>query len=183
LQRVLDHVKQAFLLDNGNIRLTADPLLSQYPAYPTAWIATAAQRLGRFDISYLCWDYLRQCMHPEFRGACLSPHGAGAHGNDSGGPEMLMRAHLGVAALFFGRKDIAQGCGECLLRFLSLQPEPARCIYLRMVPGGKLITHFCEAASFTHKVDAMDEDQGWFFVGFPIAFLSLLYTATGREMF
>ena len=54
--RVLGFVAQRFLQESGDFQTpgagkSGDPLLAGRPSYANGWIAMAAQRLGRFEIS------------------------------------------------------------------------------------------------------------------------------------
>jgi hypothetical protein len=42
---------------------------TEYWAHPNGWLAMAAQRMGRFDIAYPAFEYLRSCHEPA-RGQC-----------------------------------------------------------------------------------------------------------------
>jgi hypothetical protein len=180
--RLLDFVVSRFMLESGDFHTpgvgkTSDALLAGYPGYPNGWIAMAAQRLGRFDISYRAWRHLRRFHHPMLGGSCLEkPYHAGERDQ----VEMLMTAHLGLAALYFGEVSMAESAGGALLRFVARQPAPDELMLLRMDQGGELIADFTQEQAFVHKVLARGQGQGWFFVGYPIAFLGLLYRATGR---
>lgn len=44
---------------------------TEYWAYPNGWLAMAAQRMGRFDIAYPAFEYLRSCHEPD-RGGFLT---------------------------------------------------------------------------------------------------------------
>jgi hypothetical protein len=180
--RLLDFVASRFMLDSGDFHTpgvgkTRDALLAGYPGYPNGWIAIAAQRLGRFDMSQRAWRYLRGFHHPMLGGSYLdSPDQA----HERGQVEMLMTAHLGLAALYFGEVSMAESAGNALLRFLARQPAPDELMLLRMDESGELIADFSPEQAFVHQVLGRGQDQGWFFVGYPIAFLGLLYRATGR---
>jgi hypothetical protein len=181
--RLLDFVASRFLHDSGDFQTpgvgkTGDALLAGYPAYLNGWIAMAAQRLGRFDISQRAWRYLRRFHHPALGGSCLEkPYRAGERVQ----VEMLMTAHLGLAALYFGDMPTAESTGGALLRFLEKQPALDQRMLLRMDEGGELIADFSQEQAFVHQVLARGQQQGWFFIGYPVAFLGLLHRATGRK--
>src|SRR5262249_32148465 len=46
---------------------SGDPAFTEYWAYPNGWLAMAAQRMGRFDVAYPAWEYLRS-YHERARG-------------------------------------------------------------------------------------------------------------------
>jgi hypothetical protein len=152
-----------------------DPLLAAYPAYPNGWIAAAAQRLGRFEVSEPTWAHLKSYLHPDLGGCCIEgPHEPGA----SRHVDTLLTAHLGLCALYFGHGEIAHRAEQLLVRFLDQQPEPTTRLLLRMNDRGELVKEFDEEHAFRHQVVADAPDQGWFFIAYPIAFLGLLHRVT-----
>jgi hypothetical protein len=44
---------------------TSDPVLALYRGYMNGWIAMAAHKLGRFDLSFPAWTHLRTFWNPE----------------------------------------------------------------------------------------------------------------------
>jgi hypothetical protein len=154
---------------------TTDPVLSLYPGYINGWLTLAAQKLGRFDLSYPAWGHLRGFRQPGLDGFTLTPTG------DGGDPdiEVLMSAHLGLAALYLGELEPALDAGRALRRFLDLQPAPEGRLYLRMTGAGALRTEFPAEAAGLHVIAADQPGQAWFFVGYPMAFLAHLYRADG----
>ncbi|MGH3684245.1 MAG: hypothetical protein ACRDRU_04720 [Pseudonocardiaceae bacterium] len=71
---------------------------TEYWAYPNGWLAMAAQRMGRFDIAYPAFEYLRSCHEPGRGGFRTS----GSSGCSDGGADALTTAHLGLVCLYFG---------------------------------------------------------------------------------
>jgi hypothetical protein len=92
--------------------------------------------------------------------------------------DVLSTAHLGLTALYFGDLEKANSAGELLQRFVSMQPDIKQGFYLRLNDAGKIITDFPQQASIFFKVSALQPDQAYFMVGYPIAFLGKLYQAT-----
>jgi hypothetical protein len=178
--RLLDFVSANFQRPNGDFatseqQKTADPVLSLYPGYINGWIAMAAHKAGRFEISLPAWEYLLGFHDPASGGFMLQ-----RAGNGNGSPvEVLMTAHLGMAALYFGDVQRATGAGRMLRQFLDLQPDIGHRFLLRMAHGGQLQTDFPAEAAGLHVIDAEQPGQAWFFIGYPIAFLARLSLATG----
>jgi len=180
-QRLLDRVRVRFLGPAGDLRTsdaikTADPVLSLYPGYIDGWIAIAAHRLGRFDLSYGLWGRLREFWSDELDGFRIEP----AADPSAGTVELLTCAHLGLAALYLGDLDRALGAGRTLRRFLDLQPSPETHLYLRIAGDGRLQTDFPSELAGLHVIAAHQPGQAWFFAGYPIAFLARLHRATGE---
>ncbi|MGK4006204.1 hypothetical protein WMF31_26530 [Sorangium sp. So ce1036] len=183
--RLLDHIAAAFGDPSGDFNTapgvkTADPVLSQYPGYLNGWILLGAHRAGRFDVSLRAWKYLRGFQHPRLGAALLDGPGSGGK---QGQVEMLMTAHLGLAALHLGDLRAARAAGKALLDFHDLQPDVEERLYLRRSKGGDLVTSYPPEQAALHVVEARRPGQAWFFVGYPIAFLTQLYRATGRRRY
>lgn len=165
--RLLDHVAARFQRPNGdfgtadNVK-TADPVLSLYPGYINGWLTIAAHKLGRFDLSYPGWVHLRGFAAGSSGGFTLIHiDDAGADGTT----EVLMCAHLGLAALYLGDIALARDAALALGRFLDAQPEPGTRFFLRINAAGDLVTGFPEEAAGLHVIAADQPGQAWFFLG------------------
>jgi hypothetical protein len=175
--RVLGLVADRFLQEGGSLAAGGegeppDPMLSAHPGYANGWVAMAAQRLGRFEISEPVWGHLRGFFHPELGGCCVEgPYDPGAARH----VDMLMTAHLGMCALFFGDGEIAQRAEQLLVRFLDQQPEPGR-LLLRMDGHGELLRP--DASPLAMQIEAAASAQPWYAVGYPVGFLGLLHRVT-----
>jgi hypothetical protein len=174
--RVLDFIQQNYSLPNGDFGSrgvnTDDPALSQYGAYINGWIAQGAQRAGRFDVAYPATSYL-EGFYSKGKFSTLRP------GDEQS--DILTIAHLGLLALYTGQKKLAWSAGIALGTFLSQQSEPGK-FYLRRTSDG-LVTDFPDEAAFLFLVKNDEPQQAFFMLGYPIAFLSLLYRATAEESF
>jgi hypothetical protein len=176
--RVLDLVAQRFMREDGSFSLPErDAAPASYPGYAGGWIAMAAQRLGRFEVSEPAWGHFRRHFHPELGGCCLEgPYEEGAEHHI----DMLMTAHLGLCALFFGDGEIAQRSEQMLVRFLDQQPEPGARLLLRMDGRGELVRELDRERErgIAHQVEAQASGQAWFALGYPVGFLGLLHRVT-----
>ncbi|HWM88213.1 MAG TPA: hypothetical protein VNO33_20305 [Kofleriaceae bacterium] len=179
--RVLGFIAQRFLREDGDFQTpeagkTDDPELAARPGYPNGWIAVAAQRLGRFEVSEPAWSHFKRYFHPGLGGGCVEgPHEPGAARRI----DMLMTAHLGLSALFFGDGEVAHRAEQVLVRFLDQQPEPAARMLLRMDESGALVQELAGEQTRDHQVRADASDQAWPSIGHAIGFLALLHRITG----
>ena len=171
--RALGFAAERFMQDDGGF---PTPLLpAAHPGQAGGWIAMAAQRLGRFEVSSPAWGHFRRHFHPELGGCCVEgPYEAGAERQ----VDMLMTAHLGTCALFFGDGEIAHRSEQLLVRFLDQQPDPKARLLLRMNGRGELVGDFDPERASTHEIRADAANQGWFHIGYPVAFLGLLHRVT-----
>jgi hypothetical protein len=152
---------------------------AEYWAYPNGWLAMAAQRMGRFDIAYPAFEYLRSCHEPD-RGGFLTN---GSAGSGDGGTDALTTAHLGLACLYFGDLPRAEGAGRWLARLLALQSDLRAGLFLRLDRSGHLVCDVPEAKAAFYLVSAREADQAYFMIGYPIAFLGKLYEATADDRY
>ncbi len=180
--RLLGFIRGRFMRADHDFATSADrksdnAAFDEYWVYPNGWLAMAAQRMGRFDIAYPAFEYLRSCHEP-VRGGFLT--GGPARSGD-GGTDALTTAHLGLTCLYFGDIERAVGAGHWLARLLALQPDLRAGLFLRLDCSGHLVSDFPEDAAAFHVVSAHQPDQAYFMVGYPIAFLAKLCEATGEE--
>jgi hypothetical protein len=180
----LDRIAARFQLPTGDFLSrpglrTADPVLAGYPAYITGWIAMAAHKIGRFDLTLPAWGFLKRFWSARPAGFTLQPSS-----DDGGGRgavlELLTCARLGLASLSFGDLGRARGAALALQRFVDLQPSPSSRLDLRMSAGERLLSEFPPEAALLHRVVAGEPAQAWFFIGYPMAFLCRLHQATGE---
>ena len=179
-KRVLNHIKQKFMRRSGDF-MSSNGMKSEngafveYWAYTNGWITLAAQKMGFFDIAYPAYRYLESFYHEDNGGfTTLGPYG---ESNDI--VDVLTKAHLGLTSLYFGETGKAARAGNLLQQFISVQPDLRSAFYLRMNDSGKLITAYPPDAAFFHRVSAIEPDQAYFMIGYPIAFLGKLFMATG----
>jgi hypothetical protein len=172
--QLLDFISGRFLRRDGDFttseeRKTADPVLSPYPGYINSWIAIAAHKVGRFEISFPAWAYL--CGYHEQTSGGFTLEQAG--GATERLVELLMSAHLGMAALYLGDQERALAAGRILQRFVKLQPAIDQRFYLRMRRSGTLQTEFPAEIAGLSVIDATQNGQAWCFIGYPMARMAL----------
>lgn len=152
---------------------------TEYWAYPNGWLAIAAQRMGRFDIAYPAFEYLRSGHEPSQGGFLTS--GPSSSGN--GETDALTTAHLGLVCLYFGDRQRAEGAGCWLARLLDLQPDRRAGLFLRVDRSGHLVRDVPEDKAAFYLVSAHEANQAYFMIGYPIAFLAKLYEATADDAY
>jgi len=177
--RMLSYIQRNFAQKNGDFT-TSRELKSEngnfieYWAYINGWIALTAQKMGRFDVAYPAYDYLQSFYHPKHGGfTTRNPYGQSDNTID-----VLTTAHLGLVALYLGDLQKAKTAGHLIQTFLSLQPNKQEGFYLRLRDDGELITDFAEDCSLFFQVSTTQPNQAYFMLGYPIAFLGKLFTAT-----
>lgn len=174
---VLDFIKNQFMQPNGDF-LSSKDIKSENPAYcefwnyMNGWIAVAAQRMGRFDISFPAWKFLDGFYNDQLGG--WKPHRIS---NEEGVIDILSTAHLGLASLYFGNLDKAIACGSLLEKFFVEQKDLSK-FYLRMSSKGELIKNYPQEMAIFEHVNRHESNQPYFMIGYPIAFLIKLFQAT-----
>ncbi|MGK7873489.1 MAG: hypothetical protein AB4426_09295 [Xenococcaceae cyanobacterium] len=180
--RILTYLKKNFMQENSDFTMpggikSENAAFEEYWAYINAWIALAAQKMGRFDVAYPAYQYLKLFYHPEQGGFKTNKPDR----ETDNVVDVLTTAHLGLTALYFGELDKARTAGNLLQRFVSLQPNIQLEFYLRINDEGKLITEFPGDSAIFFTVSATQPNQAYFMIGYPIAFLGKLYQATGED--
>jgi hypothetical protein len=182
--RILSYIKKAFMQKDGDFKTTSEiksesGAFIEYWAYINGWIALTAQKMGRFDISYPAYQYIKSFYHPEHGGFTTNkPYGQADNTMD-----VLSTSHLGLTALYIGDIEKATGAGNLLQKFVSLQPNTKLGFYLRMSDEGKIITEFSKDKEGFYILSATEPNQAYFMIGYPIAFLGKLYRATGDSLY
>lgn len=173
---LLDHIKNTFMRDNGDFTTAPDSksengAFVEYWAYTNGWIARAALKLGRKDVSDSAYKYLKTYFHPNLGGYTTNkPYGEGNNVVD-----VLTTAHLGLVALETGDTTVAKKAGDLLADFVEKQPDLSTNFYLRMSSDRKIGTEFPDDAAIFFTVRADQPNQAYFMIGYPLAFLGLLH--------
>lgn len=182
--RSLSYIKSTFMLENGDFTTrngmkSANEAFVEYWGYINGWIALTSQKMGRFDIAFPSYEYLKSFSHSRNGGfTTQKPYGQGDDVVD-----VLTTAHLGLVALYFGDRDRAKAAGQLLQQLASLQPDLSFGFFLRMNADGKVITEFSPESAMFYVVSRTDPNQAYFMIGYPIAFLGMLYRATGEAQY
>lgn len=138
------------------------------------WVAHAAQRMGRFEISMPLFQYLRQFYEPE-QGAFTA---RAPRGEAEAVLDFFSTAFLGWVSLYGGDLVKAQRAGNYLQRNISLQPDIRASFYLRMDDNGRFITAFENAEAYYHVISRQKSGQGYAVLGFAVGMLGKIYAAT-----
>lgn len=139
---ILNFIQKNFMKPNGDFfssdgLKTASPAFIEFWAYTNGWIVQAAQRLGRFDISYAGWKYLLNYFNSNSGG--WNTHQILKADNPV---DVFMTAHLGLTSLFMGDLDKAEKAGQFLQKIYDKQPSKSNKFYLRSGPRGELIKNY-----------------------------------------
>lgn len=176
--KVLKHIKNAFMSVDGDFKTTdkvksANGAYAEYWAYTNGWIVRAANRLGQTDVSSPGFEYLKKFKLSRNLGF-LTNH----QDSKSVDTDVLTAAHHGLINLEMNNLDAAIAAGNYLCEALSRQPELKKGFYLRINNKGEVITQYpAEKAAF-YFVSTTQPNQLHFMIGYPSAYLAILYKHT-----
>jgi hypothetical protein len=140
------------------------------------------QRLGRFDVAVPTHRYLLN-FYNRRQGGFNTSFPYLRKKKDKIVTDTLSTSHGGLMALYFGDMEKARAAGELLLEFYELQDNLSTGFYLRMDWKDRLIKEYPADMAVFYFVSATESNQAYFFIGYPIAYLGLLYRATGDERY
>lgn len=185
--RIVDYIRGNYLQADGDLLTSpgfksADGAYIEYYHYTNAWVAMGTQRLGRFDVAVPTRRYLLDFYNKHQGGFNTNK---AYHPGDKAGTvtDTLSTSHGGLMALYFGDMKKARAAGNLLLEMFAAQDDLASGFYLRVDWKGRPIKEFPPELAVFYYVSATDPNQAYFFVGYPIAYLGLLYRATGEQKY
>lgn len=180
-KNILNHIYHTYIQENGDFKSSPEmksikPEYCDYWAYMNGWIIRAAYKLKLENIYRPALEYLlkfsenNQFMtnEPEFK---------------TGVSDVLTVAHLGLIHLEMNNVEKAKCAGDYLCNALEKQLEKEKQFYLRQNASGDLITNFDPSKSIFYIVRNHHSDELYFMLGYPCAYLGLLYIATQEEKY
>lgn len=176
-RQVLEYIKTHFLRDDGDFGTSetvksVKPEYIEYWSYMNGWILRAANQLEMTAISKPAGAYLQQ--YTNFNTGRPA---------DNDITDVLTAAHHGLLFLESGAIEKAIAAGNYLCRAMAHQPAPHQGFYLRMQADEKPVTAFPKEQSLFYFVSKTEPDQLHFMLGYPAAFLALLFQATKQKEF
>jgi hypothetical protein len=176
---ILTHIKKQFMQADGDFR-TQDNLKSSNPAYieywpyTNGWIVRAAHLLEMNEIVQPGYEYLTQYS--------LGPAGILTN-KVSETSDVLCVAHCGLINLEMDKLDIAIAAGNYLCEAIQKQPDLSQGFYLRFNKEKNVITDFPKDKTVFYYVSTKESNQLYFMLGYPAAYLVLLYKKTNNLEF
>jgi len=180
-ERLLEFIKTRNMAPDGDFpepRGNAWYSTVLYP-YQNGYIIMAAQRLGRFDISYPAARFLITQQDAKHNGVYSARHPLGERGES----DAVSTAISGLSWVFTGYLDPAVKAAGWLEWVLENQPDLSKGFYFTMDTDGQLITTYPEDQAPHRFIGTKEPDQIWFFVGLAIPFFAELYLATGTSRY
>lgn len=194
-KNVMNYVQLRFaspdgdFVTGGETGKTANEALKMYDPYINGWLALGALRLELNELQVQVSQWLSKFRHPALGGALLKPYsppGDEDYGNNS--VDMLLTAHLGLLSLETNDMEAAVSAGECLLTHLGAQEDVdgklGKAVFLRLDDVSMSVEedYPAELEPF-YAVDSRKPNQLYFMVGYPMAYLCKLYSATQERRF
>jgi len=186
--KLLDYMKKKIMLSSGDfgnsdgVKTGYKDLLSWGP-YANTWIIISAHMMGRFDVSYPGWKYAQSFFNP-----VLGGFNTGAQfgcGDDS--IDTMNTAHLGYLSLVMGDLEKALTAGNALIRILdlnALEADTEFSFYFRLSEVGLVKKSLGNTQPTplreSTRISLKEADQNYFLLGYPIAFLAMLFRSTQR---
>lgn len=180
---LLNHIKINFMSRDGDFKSTdtlksANGAYIEYWTYTNGWIVRAANQLGITDMSQSGYKYLAQYNLGEKAGFQTNNITCESRITD-----VLTVAHHGLINLEMGNLDIATYAGNFLCEVIRKQPDLKKGFYLRLDKQGNLITEFQKEQTPFYFVSATEPNQLHFMIGYPSAYLAILYKKTRNTDF
>ena len=184
--RIMSHIKITYLQSSGDFfpKNTEEDVKSlnrayqEFYAYTNGWVVRAAYQLERKDIAASALPYLLRYQDNATGG--FYTHNIK---NQDGVTDVITTAHIGLVSLEAGYKNEAIRAGDYLCETLRLQPNLARGFYLRRGAYGECVTAFDKQAAPMFFIDKAKENQLYFMIAYPIAFLTELYQSTQLQKY
>ena len=168
-QRLLNYARQHFLTVDGDFLPREHPWHTavHYP-YANAYFIIGSMIAGRYEITTPAVQFLLSQQDPD-RGGFYSLRAKPAQKNRC---DTMSTGAAGVACLAAGQIEAARRAADSLAHMIELQPTPADRFFTTIEANGKLGTAPKDAdEAWWRIIDTHAENQCWYAVGLPFAFL------------
>lgn len=172
--RILDEIRKNNMQGDGDFltnssKKSVKPEYEHFWCYINGWIIRAAYALGRRDIINQSLPFVLRYYDNEF-GVFVT--------NRNHYCDVLTNAHLGLVCLEQHHMKQALNAGYYLTKMIDNQPELSKGFYLTSTKNCDVLTESEVATSPFAKVSPQEPFQLYFMIGYPIAYLSMLYQYT-----
>ena len=176
--RALSYTREHFMTAGGDFLPRHHPWHTNvHYLYPNAYFIVGAMMAGRYEVAMPAIDFM------------LSQQDGGHGGfytrrTEPGQKQMcdtMSSGAAGMALLAGGQVQAARRTADFFARMIELQPDPGARFYTTVEADGSLGTEMQDDTEpFWRIVDTKIENQCWYAVGLPFAFLVRLAEATGE---
>jgi hypothetical protein len=148
--------------------------------YANSYFIVGSMMAGRYEIAKPAVDFLLNRQDP-IHGGFYSRIDVSKDRNIS---DTVSTSAAGVACLAAGQIDAARRVAEFLKNIVDIQPAPTRRFFTTIQPDGLLYTDPKDNnETFLRIIDVKKENQFWYAVGLPFAFLVQMASATGEKQY
>ncbi len=181
---ILSYIQSAFMTENGDFKTkndlkSAKAEYAEFWCYMNGWILRAAQKINNTEILNKGYNYFLSSIadnhksfltnHPELK---------------NGITDILTIAHHGLIHLEKNDLKLARMAGKLLCDAIEQQQENLNLgFYLRLNAEKKIVTEFDSKDAPFYFIDKNKPQQLYFMIGYPCAFLALLFKATDEKSY
>jgi len=178
-EAILKYIEKGFMLPNGDFKTSekqksSNNAYNEYWCYTNGWIVRAATQLKMKSISYAGYKYLKTYDLGIDSGFSTNQIGK----NNPIMTDVLTVAHHGLINLENGELETAHACGKFLCKAMAKQPTLNKGFFLRFNQHGEIIKNFPNDQKPFYFISTTETNQLHFMIGYPAAFLAILYTHT-----
>lgn len=179
--RSLTYVQNNFFTAQGDFLPREHPWHTtvHYP-YANSYFIIGSMLTGRYEIAMPAVSFLLSQQAEEHGGFFSRFTKKGT--NDLS--DTMSSSAAGIACLAAGKIEAAQRVAEYLSHIVDLQPAPSDYFFTTVEADGRLCTDRADDVEVFHRIiDTKKENQCWFALGLPFAFLVHLANATNATRY
>ena len=175
-QRNLNLIQRNMLQENGNFAPRLDPWHKEvHHLYANAYIIIGAMAAGRYEIAYPAGRFLLS-QQDQRHGGFYSMSTEKGQRNRC---DTMSTSAAGIACLAAGQIEAARRAADFLIHIVQTQPTPSDYFYTCIEADGTLgIEPEDESQRFWRVIDTHADNQCWYALGLPFAFLVQMAEAT-----
>lgn len=176
--RLLTYTQDQFMTADGDFLPRHHPWHTNvHYLYPNAYFIVGGMMAGRYEVAMPAIEFMLTQQDPEHGGFYTRRTESGARGMC----DTMSTGAAGMALLAGGQVEAARRAADFFARMIELQPDAGARYYTTVEADGSLGTEMRdEEEAWWRIVDTQIENQCWYAVGLPFAFLVRLAEATGE---
>jgi hypothetical protein len=180
-QRSLSYAKSHFMMDDGDFLPRGHPWhIKVHYLYANAYFIVGSMICARYDIARPAVSFMLTQQDPDHGGFYTRRVKAGQKEIS----DTMSTGAAGIACLAAGDMDAAKRAADYFSRIVELQPASGERFYTTLEVDGRLGTEMqTEDEAFWRMIDTKIDDQCWYAVGLPFAFLIQMAEATGQSRY
>lgn len=182
-RKLLSHIQATYMREDGDFTTlpnvkSVKPEYTTFWSYINGWLIRAANHLHMSELVEPAYHYFKQFYVKEDGRFLASQPDVLTASTDT-----LTLAHHGLVHLEMNNMKLAISAGNYLCDVLNVQPDLANGFYLNFDQAGQPVTSEDALASPFGYLNKHEPNQMYFMMGYPAAFLVMLYKHTGEEKY